>query len=135
MRLLLWLWVAINTATLVTLLVNACFRQAFPGYQFRAQLVVMQRQVADVLTQNAAPPTFKEIAGRFNQLQGLFKQARFAAPEIAADSGHPALLSPRGAAATGRRSRHGAPADRRRATGAGAVDERGYVVFILRAGH
>ena len=30
-RLLLWLWVAINTAILVTLLVNACFQQAFPG--------------------------------------------------------------------------------------------------------
>lgn len=28
-RLLLWLWVAINTAILVTLLVNACFLQAF----------------------------------------------------------------------------------------------------------
>ncbi|WEF28946.1 FUSC family protein [Klebsiella aerogenes] len=84
-RLLLWLWVAINTATLVTLLVNACFRQAFPGYQFRARLVVMQRQVADVLTQDANPPSFKDIAERFQQLQGLFKQARFAAPEIAAE--------------------------------------------------
>ncbi len=84
-RLLLWLWVAINTATLVTLLVNACFRQAFPGYQFRAQLVVMQRQVADVLTHDAPPPSFKDIAARFQQLQGLLKQARFAAPEIAAE--------------------------------------------------
>jgi multidrug resistance protein MdtO len=84
-RLLLWLWVAINTATLVTLLVNACFRQAFPGYQFRARLVVMQRQIADVLTQDVAPPSFKDIAERFQQLQGLFKQARFAAPEIAAE--------------------------------------------------
>jgi multidrug resistance protein MdtO len=38
--------VAINTAILVTLLVNACFRQAFPGYQFKARLVVMLRQTA-----------------------------------------------------------------------------------------
>jgi multidrug resistance protein MdtO len=45
-RLLMWLWVAINTAILVTLLVNACFRQAFPGYQFKARLVVMLRQTA-----------------------------------------------------------------------------------------
>lgn len=37
-RLLLWLWVAINTAILVTLLVNACFQQAFPGNQFKARL-------------------------------------------------------------------------------------------------
>ena len=36
-RLLLWLWVAINTAILVTLLVNACFQQAFPGNQFKAR--------------------------------------------------------------------------------------------------
>jgi multidrug resistance protein MdtO len=48
-RLLLWLWVAINTAILVTLLVNACFQQAFPGYQFKARLVVMLRRVAALL--------------------------------------------------------------------------------------
>jgi multidrug resistance protein MdtO len=30
-RLLLWLWVAINTAILVTLLVNACFSRPFPA--------------------------------------------------------------------------------------------------------
>ncbi|MFP8696708.1 multidrug transporter subunit MdtO, partial [Klebsiella sp. 1SOAk1mer] len=40
-RLLLWLWVAINTAILVTLLVNACFQQAFPGNQFKARLAEM----------------------------------------------------------------------------------------------
>jgi multidrug resistance protein MdtO len=50
-RLLLWLWVAINTAILVTLLVNACFQQAFPGYQFKARLVVMLRQTARRLSQ------------------------------------------------------------------------------------
>ncbi|WP_308560684.1 FUSC family protein [uncultured Klebsiella sp.] len=86
-RLLLWLWVAINTAILVTLLVNACFRQAFPGYQFRARLVVMLRQTAQILTQSGdgkSRPTFKEIAGQFSQLQSLYQQASRATPEIAA---------------------------------------------------
>lgn len=45
-RLLLWLWVAINTAILVTLLVNACFQQAFPGNQFKARLAEMLQSVA-----------------------------------------------------------------------------------------
>jgi multidrug resistance protein MdtO len=45
-RLLLWLWVAINTAILVTLLVNACFQQAFPGNQFKARLAEMLHEVA-----------------------------------------------------------------------------------------
>ncbi|HHC0111309.1 TPA: FUSC family protein [Klebsiella pneumoniae] len=45
-RLLLWLWVAINTAILVTLLVNACFQQAFPGNQFKARLAGMLHEVA-----------------------------------------------------------------------------------------
>ena len=67
-RLLLWLWVAINTATLVTSWLTPAFARPSPATTCAAQLVVMQRQVADVLTQNAAPPTFKEIAGRFNQL-------------------------------------------------------------------
>ena len=86
-RLLLWLWVAINTAILVTLLVNACFQQAFPGYQFKARLVVMLRQTAKVLSQpdeGEPQPTFTEIAGQFNQLQSLYQQAARATPEIAA---------------------------------------------------
>jgi multidrug resistance protein MdtO len=86
-RLLLWLWVAINTAILVTLLVNACFQQAFPGYQFKARLVVMLRQTARILSQpdgGAPQPSFKEIAGQFNQLQSLYQQAARATPEIAA---------------------------------------------------
>ncbi|VFS75076.1 multidrug efflux system protein MdtO [Raoultella planticola] len=36
-RLLLWLWVVINLAIVVTLLVNAGFQQAFPGYQFQSE--------------------------------------------------------------------------------------------------
>ncbi len=86
-RLLLWLWVAINTAILVTLLVNACFLQAFPGYQFKARLVVMLRQTARRLSQpddGTPPPTVTEIAGQFNQLRSLYQQAARATPEIAA---------------------------------------------------
>lgn len=85
-RLLLWLWVAINTAILVTLLVNACFQQAFPGYQFKARLVVMLRQTAQRLSQpdDGTPPTVTEIAGQFNQLRSLYQQAARATPEIAA---------------------------------------------------
>lgn len=79
-RLLLWLWVAINTAILVTLLVNACFQQAFPGYQFKARLVVMLRQPDN----GTPPPTVTEIAGQFNQLRSLYQQAARATPEIAA---------------------------------------------------
>ncbi|PLP25433.1 multidrug transporter subunit MdtO [Klebsiella michiganensis] len=86
-RLLLWLWVAINTAILVTLLVNACFQQAFPGYQFKARLVVMLRQTARRLSQpddGTPPPTVTEIAGQFNQLRSLYQQAESDKPEIAA---------------------------------------------------
>ena len=86
-RLLLWLWVAITTAILVTLLVNACFQQAFPGYQFKARLVVMIRQTARRLSQpddGTPPPTVTEIAGQFNQLRSLYQQAARATPEIAA---------------------------------------------------
>ncbi|MEP9875593.1 FUSC family protein [Klebsiella sp. GW_Kp182] len=86
-RLLLWLWVAINTAILVTLLVNACFQQAFPGYQFKARLVVMLRQTAQRLSQaddGTPPPTVTEIAGQFNQLRSLYQQAARATPDIAA---------------------------------------------------
>ncbi len=86
-RLLLWLWVAINTAILVTLLVNACFQQAFPGNQFKARLAEMLQEVASRLADPdaEAPPTFGETAAQFNQLQSLFAQASRATPEIAAD--------------------------------------------------
>ena len=86
-RLLLWLWVAINTAILVTLLVNACFQQAFPGNQFKARLAGMLHEVARRLTApgDEAPPTFGETAAQFNQLQSLFAQASRATPEIAAE--------------------------------------------------
>lgn len=87
-RLLLWLWVVINTAIVVTLLVNACFQQAFPGYQLKARIVVLLRQVAQLLVQPGPlknQPTFKEIAENFAQLNSLCKQATRSSPEIAAD--------------------------------------------------
>ncbi|TDQ21646.1 multidrug resistance protein MdtO [Raoultella sp. BIGb0149] len=87
-RLLLWLWVVINTAIVVTLLVNACFQQAFPGYQLKARIVVLLRQVAQLLVQPGPlknQPTFKEIAENFAQLNSLYKQATRSSPEIAAD--------------------------------------------------
>ena len=84
-RLLLWLWVVINLAIVVTLLVNAGFQQAFPGYQCKARLVFLRRQVAVLLARPDArsPPTFKEIAEQFAQLQSLYQQATRSSPEIA----------------------------------------------------
>ncbi len=77
-RLLLWLWVAINTAILVTLLVNACFQQAFPGNQFKARPAGMLHEVARRLAapDAEAPPTFGETAAQFNQLQSLFARGQ-----------------------------------------------------------
>ncbi|WIO42436.1 FUSC family protein [Klebsiella electrica] len=84
-RLLLWLWVVINLAIVVTLLVNAGFQQAFPGYQFKARMVVLLREVATLLARPNAnsAPTFKEIARQFAELQSLYKQATRSSPEIA----------------------------------------------------
>lgn len=87
-RLLLWLWVVINLAIVVTLVVNACFQQAFPGYQFKARIVVLLRQVAQLVVQQGPlqnQPTFQEIAAQFSQLQSLYKQATRSSPDIAAD--------------------------------------------------
>ena len=70
-RLLLWLWVAINTAILVTLLVNACFQQAFPGNQFKARLAGMLHEVARRLAApdaEAPPDLRRDRAAQFNQL-------------------------------------------------------------------
>jgi len=88
-RLLLWLWVAINSAIVVTLLVNACFAQAFPGWQFKSALAAMLRQTASCLTQTDADfleqtrPTFSTIARQVAQLHTLFKLARLSSTEIA----------------------------------------------------
>lgn len=88
-RLLLWLWVAINSAIVVTLLVNACFAQAFPGWQFKSALAAMLRQTATCLTQTDAAslenarPTFSAIARQVAQLHTLFKLARLSSAEMA----------------------------------------------------
>ena len=77
-RLLLWLWVVINLAIVVTLLVNAGFQQAFPGYQFKARVAALLAG-----PDAGSPPTFKEIAEQFAQLQSLYQQATRSSPEIA----------------------------------------------------
>ncbi len=85
-RLLLWLWVAINTAILVTLLVNAAFSRPFPVTSLRRAwpgCCTSRRRLA--APDAEAPPTFGETAAQFNQLQSLFAQASRATPEIAAD--------------------------------------------------
>lgn len=77
-RLLMWLWVAINCAILVTLLVNACFPQAFPGTQFRRELARMFAQSAALLTAEGATahrPTLQDLAGHYLHLQSLYKLA------------------------------------------------------------
>lgn len=87
-RLLLWLWVAINSAILVTLLVNACFYQAFPGYQFKTQLAQMFRQTSEQLARLSdrgvweGQPTLRDVAEHFSRLQTLHKLAGLSSPEI-----------------------------------------------------
>lgn len=90
-RLLLWLWVAINTAILVTLLVNACFYQAFPGYQFKALLAQMLRQTSaqwarlgDNLKLEGQPKLL-DVAAQFSRLQLLHKLAGRSSAEISND--------------------------------------------------
>lgn len=76
-RLLLWLWVAVNGAILITLAVNACFSQAFPGYQFKSQLRHMLCQVSVALQavgrgENAScAPTLCDVARQCSRLQTL----------------------------------------------------------------
>ncbi len=73
-RLLLWLWVAINTAILVTLLVNACFQQAFPGNQFKARLAEMLQSV--VIHIYISPQIFHILSGKDRQVRGYFFDIR-----------------------------------------------------------
>ena len=113
-RLLLWLWVAINTAILVTLLVNACFQQAFPGNQFKARLAEMlqsgggrppagdpgRRNATDLRRdRRAVQPT--AVAVRPG-LSGDAGDRRRSAGLALAAGRHPALLPAGGAAASGR---------------------------------
>ncbi len=84
-RLVLWIWVAVNTSTLVTLLVNLFFKQVTPAYQFKKTLQYMLRQIVLALAHPENPnhrPTFKQIAEQYNQLKPLFLQAVRSSPEI-----------------------------------------------------
>lgn len=80
-RMVLWLWVAANTAVLVTLLVNACFRQSYPDYQFRQQLAkdfsdcVWQLNRYQQTTQATNPVGATDVAKQFSRLQQLFNLA------------------------------------------------------------
>ncbi|AFJ48120.1 multidrug transporter subunit MdtO [Shimwellia blattae] len=87
-RLLLWLWVAINSALLVTILVNACFQQAFPAYQFRSRLSGLLGQSADQLARFAAgqplkPPALTDMARQAEQLALLLKLSRLSGADTA----------------------------------------------------
>ena len=80
-RMVLWLWVAANTAVLVTLLVNACFRQSYPDYQFRQQLAkdfsdcAWQLNRYQQTTQATNPVAATDVAKQFSRLQELFNLA------------------------------------------------------------
>ena len=106
-RLLLWLWVAINTAILVTLLVNACFQQAFPGNQFKARLAEMlqsgapRRRNATDLRRDRRAVQPAAVAVRPG-LPGDAGDRRRSAGLALAAGRHPALLPAGGAAASGR---------------------------------
>ena len=111
-RLLLWLWVAINTAILVTLLVNACFQQAFPGNQFKARLAEMLQAVASRL----ADPGRRNATDLRRDRRAVQPAAVAVRPGLPGDAGdrrrsaglalaagrNPALLPAGGAAASGR---------------------------------
>ncbi len=110
-RLLLWLWVAINTAILVTLLVNACFQQAFPGNQFKARLAEMLQAVAAgwqtrTLKRHrpsARPPRSSTSCSRCSPRPAGRRRRSPPIPRPALAAGrHPALLPAGGAAASGR---------------------------------
>jgi len=84
-RLLLWLWVAINSAILVTVLVNSCFPQASPGYQLQHNIAHMFRQASALLAQPQTPLTLKDIAEQFLPLPALYKLACRTSPEVSAN--------------------------------------------------
>ncbi len=75
-RLILWLWAAMAVAISVTVLVNACFRAAYPEHQFRYQVARLYRQTADRLsgaTMKSSP--ISDTAVQFSQLMTLHKLA------------------------------------------------------------
>lgn len=83
-RLLLWLWAAINFAVLLTVLVNACFPGAFPARQFNARIRALFRQSAAALRSGkpADRPRLEEIAASVPELQTLLKLGTLSSPAM-----------------------------------------------------
>ena len=80
-RLLLWLWAAINVAVLLTVLVNACFPDAWPARQFRDRLRTLFRQAAAQL-RGEPPVTAGALAARLPELQTLLKLGALSSAEM-----------------------------------------------------
>lgn len=85
-RLLLWLWAAINLAVLLTVLVNACFPDAYPARQFRSRLRALFRQAAGQL-RGEPPMTAAALAARLPELQTLLKLGTLSSPQMRRDAG------------------------------------------------
>ncbi|KMV68129.1 hypothetical protein AI29_10175 [bacteria symbiont BFo2 of Frankliniella occidentalis] len=76
-RLILWLWMSMVVAIGVTVLVNACFIQAYPHYQFAQQVADLYQQAADRLqpTQALKGQAGALIAEHLSQIQTLLTLA------------------------------------------------------------
>ena len=84
-RLLLWLWAAINAAVVLTLLVNACFRSAFPARQFQTGTGALFHLAAAALRGGDAV-SMQEIAARLPALQLQFKLGCLSNPAMRRDA-------------------------------------------------
>lgn len=76
-RLILWLWMSMVVSIGVTVLVNACFIQAYPHYQFAQQVADLYQQAADRLqpTQALKGQAGMLIAEHLSQIQTLLTLA------------------------------------------------------------
>ena len=76
-RLILWLWMSMVVSIGVTVLVNACFIQAYPHYQFAQQVADLYQQAADRLqpTQSLKGQAGTLIAEHLSQIQTLLTLA------------------------------------------------------------
>ncbi|WKX26899.1 FUSC family protein [Tatumella ptyseos] len=76
-RLILWLWMSMVLAIGVTVLVNACFIQAYPHYQFAQQVAELYEQAAERLapTQVLTGQAGLIITQHLSDIQTLYKLA------------------------------------------------------------
>lgn len=76
-RLILWLWMSMVVAIGVTVLVNACFIQAYPHYQFAQQVADLYQQAAERLqpTEALKGQAGTLIAEHLSQIQTLLTLA------------------------------------------------------------